>query len=373
MRIGVFTHYIDKYPRSAPSLYQINLIKKLVEETNLEIILIHHEKNDLPIYRLAEETLIPRMPYLRERAINKLDLDLIHFNAIPWSWWPSISKLNIPSIVTVHGTIHWDDPQLDDYSSLILRTLKKILEKRVTRNITYFIAISKHVRDVLVNKLNVPNFKIGVIYLPIDHSVFKPINPETVQKIRSKYEIKSKYILHVSTFSRRKNPVVLLKSFHAIKKFMRNIMLVIVGSGWNNSFIRKLIKEFGLQGDVKILGWVPRDDLVALYNGAEASLFPSLHENFGFPIVEAMACGCPVVTSNVYAIPETCADVAILCNPCDYKCFANAIFNILSNPQLREEMIRKSIRRAKLFSWDSHIDKVVEIYRKFITNCVNVR
>ena len=86
MRIGIFTHYIDKYPKNAPSSYQIGLIEKLIERTNLKIVLIHHKKSDLPIYRLAEEAILPKLPYLREREINKLDLDVVHFNAIPWSW-----------------------------------------------------------------------------------------------------------------------------------------------------------------------------------------------------------------------------------------------------------------------------------------------
>ncbi|MCD6301610.1 MAG: glycosyltransferase, partial [Staphylothermus sp.] len=149
MRIGLFTHYIDKYPKNAPSLYQRDLIEKLVEKTNLEVVLIHHRKYNLPIYRLAEEAMIPRLPYLREREINKLDLDVIHFNAIPWSWWPTVSKLDIPSVVTVHGTIHWDDVILNDYGTLTLRAMKRFLEKLVVRYVTYFTAVSNHVRDVL--------------------------------------------------------------------------------------------------------------------------------------------------------------------------------------------------------------------------------
>lgn len=363
----MYTHYIDKYPRSAPSLYQAELIKKLVEKTNLDIVLIHHKRINLPIYKLteeAEEAIVSKLPYLREREINRLDLDLIHFNAIPWSWWPSISKLSIPSIVTVHGTIHWDAPHLDDYTPYILRLMKRALEKRVAKHITYFIAISKHVCNILINKLSVPDSRVEVIYLPIDHTIFRPLNSDTVQRVKAKYGIKSKYILHVSAFSRRKNPETLLKSFYIVKKKISDIVLVIVGSGWNNPLVQKLINELGLQDHVKMLGWIPKEDLVALYNGAEVLLFPSLHENFGLPIVEAMACGCPVVTSNAYAIPEIVGDAAILCNPYDYNCFANAILNILFDTQTYKEVVKKGLERAKLFCWDVHIDKVASIYNR---------
>ena len=364
MRIGIFTHYIDKYPKSAPSLYQIDLIEKLVEKTNLEIVLIHHKKSNLPIYRMTEETIIPKPPYLREREINKLDLDVIHFNAIPWSWWPSILKLNISSIVTVHGTEHWDDPSLDDYTTPILRIMKRTLEKQVAKYITHFVAISGHVRDVLLNKLKVPSSQVEVVYLPIDHSVFRPLSNSLVKGVKAKYGIKSRYILHVSAFSRRKNPRVLLRAFYMVRKQTRDVILIIVGSSWNNPFVQKLINELSLQAHVKVLGWIPKEDLVALYNGAEVLLLPSLHENFGFPIVEAMACECPVVASNAYAIPEIVGDAAILCDPYNYSCFASAILKILSDTQTREELVKRGLERAKLFNWNAHIDRIVDVYSR---------
>ena len=364
MRVGIFTHYIDKYPRNAPSLHQIDLIKKLVEKTNLEIVLIHHKKSDLPIYRLTEEAIIPKLPYSREREINKLDLDVIHFNAIPWSWWPSISKLDTPSIVTVHGTIHWDEPGLDDYTTPILRIMKKTLERQVAKCITYFIAISDHVRDTLLKKLKVPNFKVEVIHLPIDHTIFRPLSNNLIVSAKARYGIRSRYILHVSAFSRRKNPEVLFRSFYIVREQVRDLILVIVGSGWNNSFVQKLTNELSLQDHVRMLGWVPKEDLVALYNGAEMLLFPSLHENFGFPTVEAMACGCPVVTSNAYAVPEIVGNAAILCDPYDHNCFVDAILNILSDSQIREKIVKRGLERAKLFNWDVHIDRVVSVYSR---------
>jgi glycosyltransferase involved in cell wall biosynthesis len=276
------------------------------------------------------------------------------------------NALKIPSIVTVHGTIHWDAPHLDDYTPPILRSAKRTLEKQVAKYITYFIAISGHVRDVLINKLNIPNSKIGVVYLPIDHTTFKQLNYDVVKRVKEKYDIRSRYVLHVSAFSRRKNPKVIFKAFHIVKKQIRDIVLVIAGPGWLNQFVQKLIKEIGLQESVKILEWIPKEDLVALYNGAEVLLFPSLHENFGFPIVEAMACGCPVVTSNVYAIPEIADNAAILCDPHDYECFANAVLEVLLNNELREELVRKGLERAKLFEWSSHLSRVLDIYVKAI-------
>ena len=364
MRIGIYTHYIDKYPRTAPSLYQTEFIRRLIEKTSLEVVLIHHKKLDFQIYRLAEEVRIPKLPYLREREMDKLNLDLIHFNAIPWSWWPTLAKLDPPSIATVHGTIHWDAPHLDDYTPPILRAIKKTLEKRAARHITHFIAISRHVRDVLVGKLNIPSSKVEVVYLPVDHTIFRPLDDNIVQKVKAKYRIESRYILHVSAFSKRKNPEILIKTFYIIKEKMKDLILVIVGSGWSNKHAQELINKFNLQDCVKVLGWVPTEDLIALYNGAELLLFPSLHENFGFPLVEAMACGCPVVTSNAYAIPEVVGDAAILCDPRDYECFTESILNLLQNSGLREEMAERGLRRARRFDWNDHIDKVLSVYKK---------
>ncbi len=365
MRIGICTHYIDKYPRSAPSLYQAELIRKLIKKTNLEIVLIHHRRSSHSIYKFAEEVLISRFPYLREKEIERLDLDLIHFNAIPWSWWPTIIKLKTLSIATVHGTIHWDTPHLDDYTPLILRTVKMRLEKQVAKHITHFIAVSKYVRNVLINKLNVPKPKVEVIYLPINHDVFKPLDKDIVHKVKVKYGIKTKYILHVSNFSKAKNPNATIKIFSNIKRRIdEEIQLVIVGSKWNNTHVVKMINKFGLQGYIKILEWLPQDDLSALYNGAEVLLHPSLHETFCFPLVEGMASGCPVVASNVMAVPEIAGDAAILCDPHDYECFAENILNLLKDSSLRKEMIKRGLQRARRFDWDDHVDKILSIYKK---------
>ena len=218
----------------------------------------------------------------------------------------------------------------------------------------------------MLNKLKVSSSRIEVIYLPIDHTVFRPLSDNLIEGVKAKYGIKSRYILHVSTFSRKKNPKVLLRSFYIVKKQVRDITLVIAGSGWNNPLVQKLINELGLQGHVKVLGWVPRENLVALYNGAEVFLFPSLHETFGFPVVEAMVCGCPVVTSNRCSIPEVVGDAGIMHDPDDYTSFAKSIVEILTNDSLRKELIRKGLKRAKIFSWEKTVKEIYKVYRKVL-------
>ena len=365
MRIGIYTHYIDKYPRNAPSLYQVELIRKFIEKTNLEVVLLHHRKSSHPIYNLVEEVILPKFPYLREKEVDKLNLDLLHFNAIPWSWWPTIAKLNTLSIATVHGTIHWDAPYLNIHRPLKLHVIKKIFEKQIVKYITHFIAVSRYVHNILIEKLNIPKSKIDVIYLPIDHDIFKPLNDGNVQKVKIQYSIKTKYILHVSNFSRAKNPNAVIEIFSSIKKKTNeNIQLVIVGSKWNNINTIKIINKLGLQEYVKILGWVPQKNLAALYNGAEVLIHPSLHETFCFPLVEAMACGCPVIASNIMAVPEVVSDAAILCNPYDIKCFVENILSLLQDNSLREKIIKKGLQKAKQFNWNNHIDRVLSVYRK---------
>jgi len=367
MRVGFYTHYLDIYPTSAPSIYQIKLIeslKKISKNINIEIILIHHKKSNNKIYSENEEEIVPKFPILGEYYINKLHLDIIHFNAIPWSWRIFVNRIKCKKVVTIHGDIWWVEPELG-YNTTI-EMLKRFIEPKVIKFLDRIIAVSNSVKNTLVSHLKCPKEKIKVIYEGIDHSLFYIRTLEEINEIKLKYGIDKPYIYHISAYSKRKNPNALFESFKRVKEEINEVKLVIAGKGWKERYEDKLDK-YGLnRKDVKFLGWVNEEDLPALYTGSEIFFFPSFHENFGFPILEAMACGTPVVTSNKYAIPEVAGNAAILNDPYDYKGFATSIITLLKDEALKKRLIKRGIENVKRFSWDKCAYETYKLYMEVL-------
>ncbi len=368
MRIGFYAHYLDKYPTSAPSIYQRKIIKSLSKNfKDIEIILIHHKKNnDLDIYKEYEEAIVTKLPYLGEREINSLNLDIIHFNAIPWSWRILVNKIKCKKIVTVHGDIWWVEPRLG-YNK-VTETIRRLIEPRTVKYFDMIIAVSHSIKNTLINYLNCPEEKINVIYEGVDYSIFCVRPPQEVEIVKMKYKIDKPYILHVSNYSKIKNPDILFKSFKLVKDNENEIKLVIVGKGWQERYRDKLNKYGLKKDDIKFLGWINQKDLSALYSGASLLFSPSYHESFGLPILEAMACGCPVVASNKYAIPEVASDAAILHDPDDYKSFAKSIVSLLTDKNMREKLIRKGLKQSKNFSWEKTAFEIFMTYLKVLKN-----
>jgi len=368
MKVGIYTHYLDIYPTSAPSLYQMKLIENLGNFKNIEIILIHHYKNsNLEIYKEFEEAIISKFPYFREKDINSLHLDIIHFNSIPWYLkMPLLNNITCKKIATVHGDIHWVEPELG-YNK-ITEFFRRFEEPKMAKLLDNLIAVSNSLKSSLVKYLKYPEQRIKVIYGGIDHSIFYPRTHEEIEVIKAKYEIDDPYILHVSAYSKRKNPNVLFRSFKLIKNEISEIKLVIVGKGWPEEYEDKLNYYRLNKEDIKFLGWVDEKDLPVLYTGATVFFSPSYHETFGFPSLEAMACGTPVVSSNRYAIPEIVGKAAILHDPNDYKSFANSIIRLLTNENMRKNLIKKGLRQAKKFSWERTAKETYYVYKGVVNN-----
>ena len=228
------------------------------------------------------------------------------------------------------------------------------------------IAISEHTKHDLISYLGIPEEKICVIYQGIDHEVFKP--PRIIQK-----KINYPYILYVGTEMQRKNFQGVIDAFKKLKakREFKNLKLVKIGnasSGWSHEKYRNislnLIRSLNLENDVIFTGFLDKEELVSYYAGAECFVFPSFYEGFGFPPLEAMACGCPVVASNVSSLPEIVGNAGLLVNPNDHNAIAVAIESILSSEILRDSLKKAGLERAKLFSWQKTAEATLRVYQE---------
>jgi len=230
--------------------------------------------------------------------------------------------------------------------------------------------ISEFSKKEIAKYYQLPEDKVIVTYPGYDEKKYQASNIESqkhVSRIKNKYNIFGDYILFVGTLQPRKNIVRLIEAFNIlIKEYDRQtLQLVLVGKkGWLYNDIFTTIKKLGLEKRVIFADFVANDDLPYLYYGARCFVLPSLYEGFGIPALEAMACGCPTVVSNVSSLPEVVGDAGILVDPQNVKDIAEGIYNAGFNELKRRELIKKGLSRAKLFSWEKCAAKTLEILKQ---------
>jgi glycosyltransferase involved in cell wall biosynthesis len=216
----------------------------------------------------------------------------------------------------------------------------------------HILADSEATRQDLITQYETPPDKISVLYSGVDQR-FKPVgDTDTLAAVRSRYEIgPGPYILSVGTIQPRKNYP---RQIEALKQLDQpDLKLVIAGGrGWLESPLYDMVRSSGMEDRVKFLGFVADEDLPALYSGARVFVFPSLYEGFGLPVLEAMACDVPVVTSNISSLPEVAGDAALMIDPTDVDALASALYRALNDATERERMIATGRERVAMFSWE---------------------
>jgi len=236
-------------------------------------------------------------------------------------------------------------------------------------NASLIIAISENTKMDIVKYIHIPEDKIRTIYCGVGDE-FRKIEDIRVLKNRLRgIGIDYPYILYLGTLEPRKNVERLIEAFIQLKKRRQiNEKLVISGiKGWGYQSIFDKVASLGTEKEIVFTGFIPNELLPFLYNGASAFVYPSLYEGFGLPVLEAMACGVPVVTSNISSLPEVAGDAAILINPYSVDELADGIWRILSDEGLRNQCIIKGIERANSFTWErcakNTLDAFNEVYR----------
>ncbi|MER3422187.1 MAG: glycosyltransferase family 1 protein [Nitrospiraceae bacterium] len=228
------------------------------------------------------------------------------------------------------------------------------------------IVVSEHTKRDVIKYLGVPEEKIRVVYCAAS-SHFRFIASEARRSVLSKYHLPlDGYLLYVGNIEPRKNLTRLLEAYSLLKARggCRLPLIFSGGGGWKNTDIYRRVSELSLEKDVRFLGYVPDEELPALMSGAELFVYPSLYEGFGLPPLEAMACGTPVVTSNVSSIPEVVGDAALMVDPYDVEGLAEAMQRALMDKDLREDMRIKGLARAKLFSWERTACETLKVYEE---------
>jgi glycosyltransferase involved in cell wall biosynthesis len=301
-----------------------------------------------------------RLPIPIETAIGRVDL----FHEPDFVLPPTLPRT--PTVLTVHDLTFVRDPE--SAFPRLRRYLNCVVPRSVARA-THVLADSAATKNDLVELFHTSPDKITVLYGGVD-ARFAPVrDPERLAAVRAKYNIGlDPFILGIGTIQPRKNFRRLVQAFSHLRPpaFASDLKLVIAGGkGWLYDDIFAEVKRLGLEGCVLFPGFVDDDDLPTLYSAAEMLAFPSIYEGFGLPILEAMACGTPVVTSVTSSLPELAGDAALLVEPTDVDAIAAALRRLLQEANLRHRLVAAGFDQARKFTWEKAAAQLLEIYTSF--------
>jgi len=270
-----------------------------------------------------------------------------------------LSLRDVPTVLTVHDLIFRHLPQ---HHKPLNRWYLNLTLPLYCRRATHIIAVSAQTRRDLSAAYRLPAEKITVIHEAAD-PCFCPQPPETVAAARARYRLPERYLLFVGTIEPRKNLGRLLQAFERLHEARLTDALVIVGQrGWLYDDFFAALENSPARQAVIFPGFVPDADLPAVYAGAQALAFPSLFEGFGLPVLEAMACGTPVVCSNTSSLPEVVGEAALLVDPTDVDALADALTRVLRDDALRRELWQKGWAQVQHFTWQETARRTLAVY-----------
>jgi glycosyltransferase involved in cell wall biosynthesis len=306
---------------------------------------------DRPQFRIAYERGILPLSARKDR------LDIFHgtVNALP-------RGLSCPGIVTIHdlALLRWPDQVTSRRYEYLSRSIRD-----ATRIATRVLAVSEATKRDIVEMLGVPEEQVTVTPLGVD-ARFRPPTLEALTAFRERMELTLPYILTVGTLEPRKNLVRLIRAFAALAAEIPHQLVIVGPEGWRTGELDALLVSLDLGDRLRFTGFVEDNELPCWYAASDLFVFPSLYEGFGLPILEAMACATPVVTSNVSSMPEVGGDAAVYVAPELEASIADGMRRVLGSRAEQRRLVEAGVARARQFSWARTAETTAAAYREVL-------
>jgi glycosyltransferase involved in cell wall biosynthesis len=365
MRIGIDARLVF-YNRAGIGEYIVQLVEALAAiEPDDQFVLLQSRKDRTTIINTngfcRKSLWTPSHNRFEQPAlsfeVSRLKLDLLHSP----DFIPPFRR-NYQSVITIHDLAFLLYPHFLTKESA--RYYGQI--DQAWRKTDHIIAVSEATKRDSIRMLGVPEKKITVIHEAANPVYRQLPQNEALTYVQQKYKFDRDYILFVSTIEPRKNLPGLLQAYRKLRdQYKRDDLLVLVGAkGWLWEEVYETVDKLNMNDQVAFLGRVPLEDMVYLYNGARVLVHPSFYEGFGLTPLEAMTCGTPVITSNTSALPEVVGDAALMIDPHDIEGLTVAMWRVLTEEELRRDLICKGLKRARLFSWEKAARQTLEVYHK---------
>jgi glycosyltransferase involved in cell wall biosynthesis len=305
-----------------------------------------------PNYSVREQLHVPWLLY-QEKP------DVFH---APHYVLPALTRCR--SVVTIHDCIHLMFPQYLPNRAAYAYARGSLWN--AAHKATRILTVSEASKRDILHFFNVPPEKIEVVYNAIDERFWDTPTPEDVERVRERYQLAHRFILYVGNIKPHKNLVRLIEAFDGLRRLggFDDVKLLIIGDQISKlPALRRAVHSHKLHKEVRFLGYLTDETLAILYRLASLFVFPSLYEGFGLPPLEAMACGTPVVTSNVSSLPEVAGDAAVLVDPTSVDAIVDGMRRVLTDPVLEAQLRQRGPLRAREFSWERSVARTHAIYR----------
>lgn len=272
-------------------------------------------------------------------------------------------KSKLPRVVTFHDIYILRNP--DAFKKWQSTYAKYILPKVLHSGCT-IICDSEFTKGEIIDRYGIPENQFEVIHLGVSNNFRIIENSDIISSVKKKYNLPEDFLLYVGAIEPRKNIKTLLNALKIIENTIDIKLVISTSGGWKNEEVHNMLKDAKLRERIINLGFVDIDDLPVLYNLAKIFIFPSIYEGFGLPVLEAMACGCPVIASDGSSLIEVVGDAGLIFEATNHEQLAFNIIKILSSTELSYQLSQKGLQRSKIFTWGNCAKKTLEVYKKLI-------
>ena len=363
MRIGVMLRNVGE--KGGVGLYTRNILKNLlkIDKDNQYVLFYQGKKRKTSFsgYSNVEEQWI-NVPYkmLWDQIFIPFSALKSRIDLLFSPKWTVPLVLPCKTVTVVPEVGYYLHPEFYGLKDILY--LKFIIPLYL-RKATRIIAVSHTSKKDIIKFTGVDKSKIVAVHVATD--IFTgPLNSSFIEKVKTKYALPSRFILHVGIIYPEKNVERLIQAFVKIAEKFPHKLVLVGGFRWKYTEIFNLIEKFNLKDKVIMTNWIPRSELPVFYKLADLFAFPSLYEGFGVPVLEAMACGCPVVTSSTGATPEVVGDAALVVNPRSVDEIYKATVRVLEDEKLKKELVSKGYARAKKFSWEKSARETLSVFKE---------
>ncbi len=381
MRIGIDARFLTHPQRGGFKTYTENLITALAKVDPENEYILYLDRSPCQDTRLPDcpnftSRIVPGqvpvigMPWREQvelaRQVARDQLDLLHA--------PSLTaplRLACPLVVTIHDMI-WLFPEKfskgKSWSAQrkLMEWYYRLVPQFAARRASLILTVSQAAKESIIQYLRLTADQVFVTHEAASHIFRRIDSTQQIETIRRKYELNAEFILAIGSADPRKNIATLVQAYALLPASLREwYKLVIV---WTHHFLAtelaEQVEKLGLTDQVQFLRQVSNEDLVLLYNAASLFVFPSLYEGFGLPLLEAMACGAPVVAANNSSIPEIVGEAALLVEAKDAQAMANVMVRVLADEVVHTSLTQKGLERAASFSWEKCARQTLAGYKQ---------
>ncbi len=375
MRIGIEAQRIFRKKKHGMDMVALELIKQLqiLDKVNEYFIFVNNVKDIDVLPKTSNFNIVQVKPssypvweqYHLPKAVKEHKVDILHCtsNTAPIS-------LNVPLILTLHDIIYlekWNFTQGTSYQ-IVGNLYRRWNVPIVVKNAKHILTVSNFERDRITSHFKFNQNQVSTAYNGVGKH-FAPITDKAeLLRIKELYHLPDDYIFFLGNTDPKKNVIGVLKALSILKQKgqLKSKLLML---DINRNYLSNLMKQINdesLMDDIVFSGYVPNKDLPAIYNQASLFLYPSLRESFGIPLLEAMACGAPLITSNTSSMPEIADNAALYVNPFNANEIADAIVKLQNDNDLKKELVTNGFKRVENFTWENNAKLTLEWYKKIV-------